>query len=369
MQTDETILTSEVTQRVTTVEELFRVHNLSIEDWEITKKVVNTWETSFKNKEGDIVSVPNFQVKVWLQSKKAVSRLDEIREQFRQEVIALSPIKERHYSLDSAKKLLEVNIFDLHLGKIGWAEETGEDYNINIASERFLEAVDFFVDKANYFKVEQILFPIGNDFFNSDYSHPFNRTTKGTPQEEDVRWQKTFKTGRNLIIEAATRLSMVAPVDILMIPGNHDFEKTFYLGDSLEAWFHNDENVRVDNSPSPRKYYQYGKVLIGLTHGSEESINDLPGIMAQEVPDKWAGTYYREFHLGHLHQRKSKAFLPTTEVQGTVVRHMSSLSGTDTWHFKKGYVGARRSAEALVWDKTLGLECNFYFNLPKQDTK
>lgn len=367
MNKEENIISSEVTRKITTVEDLLNIHNISTDEWEITKKVVNSWETSSKNKEGDTITTPNHQVKVWLQNKKSIFDLENIREEFKEDLKDLAPVVKRHnYSkAEQGGKLLEINIFDLHLGKVGWKEESGEDYNLDIACDLFIKAVRFFKERASQLNVDRILLPIGNDFFNSDYSHPFNRTTKGTPQEEDVRWQKTFRTGRNLVVQATTELSTIAPVDILIIPGNHDYERCFYLGDSLEGWFSNNENITVNNSASPRKYYNYGKVLLGFTHGSEENIRDLPGIMAQEESLLWGKTLYREFHLGHIHQSKSRAFLPTTEVQGTIVRYMSSLSGHDAWHHKKGYVGARRSAEAIVWDKELGLESNIYFNVPR----
>lgn len=363
----ETTICSDISNRIVKVEDLLNIHNISLEEWEITNKVVNSWESSFKDKEGQLQTVPNYQVKVSLRSKNIQQNLEAIRESFKKDLKELSPSTPAYIydNREQKEKLLEVNIFDLHLGKVAWMEETGENYNIQIACSRFEQALDFLVEKASTNKVDKILFPIGNDFFNSDYSHPFSRTTKGTPQEEDTRWQNTFRIGRKLVIKAINKLSLIAPVDVIMIPGNHDYEKNFYLGDSLEGWFHNNDNVSIDNSPSPRKYYRYGKVLIGFTHGSEEKLTDLPGIMAQEVPYLWGATLYREFHLGHLHQRKSRAFLPTTEVQGTVVRHMSSLSATDAWHHKKGYIGAVKSAEALIWDKELGLESNIYFNLPK----
>jgi hypothetical protein len=73
-----------------------------------------------------------------------------------------------------------------------------------------------------------------------------------------------------------------------MVPGNHDYERNFYLGDSLEGWFYNNPNVTVDNSANPRKYYKYGQVLIGYTHGNEEKVTDLPLIMAHERSTDWA---------------------------------------------------------------------------------
>ena len=64
--------------------------------------------------------------------------------------------------------MLEVNIFDLHFGKLCWNGETGEDYDTKIASKRFHNAIDDIVGKAIFHDVDKIVFPVGNDFFNSD---------------------------------------------------------------------------------------------------------------------------------------------------------------------------------------------------------
>lgn len=361
----EKVLTSEVTNRVVTTEQLLNIHDISLEEWNIEKQIVNSWEVGAKGPDGKIVTTPLFQVKVWLNRKQVEVDLEAIRKQFIDDLKSLSPVVKQKSTLSSLEpgKLLEINIFDLHFGKVAWHEEVGENYNINIATQRFNDCIDYFIETYKNFNIDQILFPISNDFFNSDKSHPFNATTSGTPQEEDTRWQNTFRKGRELLITGIQKLSEIAPVTVKVIPGNHDYERSFYLGDSLQGWFHNNENVTIDNNASPRKYFTYGKCLIGLTHGNNEKVTDLPMIMAQENPIEWAKTIYREFHLGHLHHKKETKFNATNELQGVMVRYMSSLSGTDSWHHKKGYIGARKSAEAFLWDKEKGLQNQTYFNI------
>jgi hypothetical protein len=359
------VLTSEVTNRIVTVNQLLQIYDISLDEWEIEKQVVNTWEIGAKGPDDKIVTTPLFQVKVWLKKKQASYDLNIIRKQFIEDLKNLSPVvsKNKYTSTLNVGGLLEINIFDLHFGKVAWHEEVGENYNIQIATERFNSCIDYFIEIYKNTHIEKILFPISNDFFNSDRSHPFNSTTSGTPQEEDTRWQNTFRKGRELLINNIQKLLQLAPVEVKVIPGNHDYERSFYLGDSLQGWFHNNENIIVDNGASPRKYFVYGKCLIGLTHGNNEKITDLPMIMAQENPTDWAKTYYREFHLGHLHHKKETRFNATNELQGVMIRYMSSLSGTDSWHHKKGYIGARKSAEAFLWDAERGLLNQTYFNL------
>jgi hypothetical protein len=247
-------LSSQITDRIVTVDQLLNAHDISLEYWEIEKQIVNSWEVGAKTPDGVIATTPLFQVKIWLRSKIESKRLDEIKAEFIEDLKALSPVvKKIEYKnvSEKPKKMVEINIFDLHLGKFAWREETNHDYDLKIAMGIFNDCIDHFIESVKNVNVDKFLIPIGNDFFNSDYSYPYNRTTKGTPQENDTRWQHIFRKGRQLLIDNINKLVQIAPVDIVMIPGNHDYEKIFYLGDSLQGWFHNNENVNVNNLAAP----------------------------------------------------------------------------------------------------------------------
>lgn len=92
-----------------------------------------------------------------------------------------------------------------------------------------------------------------------------------------------------------------------------------------------------------------GGNLIGYTHGNEEKIADLPGIMATERPQDWGETVCREWHIGHRHRAKQTVTTPVEGKQGVRVREINSLSGDDAWHTMRGYVGEPKGAEGFVW--------------------
>ena len=92
---------------------------------------------------------------------------------------------------NNGDNLLEVTLFDLHLGKLAWGKESGENYDSKIACDRFLTTIKTLLEHSKGFEYSKILFPIGSDFFNSDTIE--NTTTSGTPQDEDLRWKKTFR--------------------------------------------------------------------------------------------------------------------------------------------------------------------------------
>jgi|TARA_R100000664_G_scaffold34160_1_gene54488 hypothetical protein len=354
-------LTSPKSHRIKTLDDLIKVCKIDTNIWEVDRYIVNKWEVGSQI-DGAIIVEPLFQVKAWLKKNKEVYRLETLRSEILEEVKAYAPkYKKIDYPIIDKGQLLEINIFDLHFGKLCWGKETGDNYDTKIARKRFLEAIKSIISRVKGYSIKKIVFPIGNDFFNSD--NKANTTSNNTPQDEDLRWQKTYKRGRELLIEGIDLLQTIAPVDVVVVQGNHDFERSFYVGDAMECWYNNNPNVLVNNEANPRKHYKFGKCLISYTHGNNEKINDLPLLVASEVPKLWAETKYREVHIGHLHHKKEIKFMATQEHKGIVIRFMRSLSGTDAWHNLKGYTGGVQACEAFIWDENEGLICQFSHNL------
>ena len=262
------------------------------------------------------------------------------------------------------RHMLEACLFDLHVGKLAWAEETGSNYDSKIAVERGRDALSDLLAQARAYTLERILLPLGNDFFH--YDTLTGLTTAGTPQDRDSRYQKMFRMGRRLASAMIRECAAVAPVEVLIVVGNHDSITSFHMGEVIEAEFASDPRVVIDNSPRLRKYTRYGSTLLGFTHGKDEPHAKLPLIMAQEVPDLWAATKYREIHTGHFHTSKRTDAVPVNSHNGVRVRVLQSLSGTDAWHASKGYVGEPGAAEGFVWNYSRGLRANL-FSHPRQE--
>lgn len=357
-------------QRIKTLEDLIEQTNIDLSTWKIDRHIVNKWDTTFIDKftgEADISQ--NFQVKAFLSIKQEAVETFNTAEVFKELLAEYKPVQYKKfvYQKQAEKNLLEINIFDLHLGKLCWAGETGENYDVKIASVRFMKAIENLIGRASSTAFNRILFPVGNDFFNSDTI--LNTTTEGTPQDEDLRWQKTFKLGVKLLVEGIDYMRQFAPVDIVIVPGNHDIQRSFFLGETLAAWYRNASDVKVDNGAALRKYYRYGKVLIGLTHGNNEKEINLGMTMTRECRKIMAETEYWEWHLGHFHKKKAVKYPFLDENLGITIRYMSSLAGTDAWHFKKGYIGTHKAAEAYLWNEDTGYIGQFNVNMTFDDTE
>lgn len=361
-ETDPNVRTVEtpLSKRITSLDELLKLAKVDLEVWEVDRYVVNKWEVGAKLPDGQIVVEPLYQVKAWLK-RIAGASLVKLKRELIEDIVADTARRRVRASRPSEPSgephMLEVCVMDLHVGKYAWAEETGNDYDSDIAERVATEAVAALLADAAPFKIERICLPIGNDFYHVDTLT--GDTTAGTRQDRDTRYQRMYRKGRGIASWMIERCAERAPVDVVIVPGNHDETITFHLGEVLEAEFAKDPRVTVTNTPRLRKYYRYAKNLIGYTHGKDEQIAQLPQVMAVEEPIAWGETTHREFHLGHIHRGRKIDPVTVDDKTGVTLRFLRSLSGTDAWHARMGYVGHQRCAEAFLWRASGGIRAHF----------
>lgn len=350
---------------VKTLEELLDACNVDQSLWDVVAHNVNKWDMTTKAG----LKYQNFSVKATLKKRIDVLDFDKFKSELKDELRKYAP-KFRESQFAAAQpgvgNLCEINIFDLHHGQMCWVDATGMHWDLFTSEAEFMQAVQHLIAKSKLHGVSRFLFPIGNDFFNTNTHAPTPTTTKGTPQQDDYRWQETFKTGRKMIIAAIELMRQVAPVDVIVIPGNHDTEKSFYLGDVIEVRYEDSPDVTVNNSPETRKYYQWGNALIGFTHGTSrnETIHRLHHTMSHRP--EWATSKFREWHLGDRHHKKTLQFVQEEDEQGVTVKYLRSLIAVDQYHFDKAYNNQIRGAEAHVWTPDRGLEATINYNITPQ---
>lgn len=243
-------------------------------------------------------------------------------------------------------------LFDVHFGKLAWNAETGNSYDLKIAEKIFKNAVIDLMAHVKDRKISRFCLPLGNDFFHIDNKR--NTTYLGTPQDTDSRYAKIFETGKMAVIWAIEYMIQFADVDVLWVPGNHDPTTSYHLVETISSWFNRTKNVQVDCTPPQRKYYTWHNMLLGFTHGDKMKPESLPNLMALEKPEDWAKCDCREWLLGHQHRSQKWVSKDTDTYQGTTVRTIQALTATDAWHYEQGFVGSRRAAEILLYEKDFG---------------
>ena len=327
--------------------------------WEVERFRCNKWAmgyTTGNHENRKASSLPLFQVRADFKKKKDVLAVQK-------EIAALladakkaapTPVKVWRKAVKSGK-MLEVNIPDVHFGKLAWAKETGfENYDTRIAEVMHDRAVDAILERSSQYEFEKVVYVVGNDLLQADDNE--SQTTSGTTVTTDARYKKTFQVARRSVIRAIEKLRAVAPVEVIIVPGNHDELSIWHLGESLDIYFSKYDDVVVHNEPDSRKFVEFGQVMLMFCHGHKGKRNDYPLQMATERPEMFGRTKWRETHCGHTHQTK------LDEQHGVRVRVLPAICPPDDWHSENGYTGNLRCAEGFVWDKIEGLLNIFYYN-------
>jgi len=354
---DENATITSVSERIRTPAQALEVAKIDLDIWEIDRTTVNSWEAAVKTEDG-IETVTLWQVKVFLKRKAPSFITDGLENLFKRSENHTPKSPTPRKAAKTNPHMLELSLFDVHFGKLCWYP--GAEYNTKKAEKIYLDAIETLLDKTSGWNIEKIVLPVGQDFFHVDSWQ--NTTQKGTVMDVDSPFQLVFETGAMAIVNAIDRCLEVAPVEILWVPGNHDASTSWYLIRFLSAWYRQSKALTVDLSPFPRKYIHYGTNLIGFTHGNNEQHRDLPAIMAGEKPEEWAKSTWREIHVGHYHRAKQIVVTGVDEFGGVRVRVLPSLSGTDAWHYQKGYVNNKRAAEGYLWSKENGYSGHFSAN-------
>lgn len=250
------------------------------------------------------------------------------------------------FSLESID--VEISIADFHLAKKTLEGETIKDKKL-----QFLSTVDHLINKVRgSFSIDTIVFPISNDFFHTDNYQ--NQTTQGTPQDVLTGYDNEYEEGFDILVTAINYLQAVSNhVEVVLVQGNHDRTKSFYLAHALEVFFKNNNKIHFQREHSTTKSVVLGSTFIGYHHGNCK-IDDLPLLFATGKDSfDFGAAKYREVHTGDKHHYMAK------EVKGVRIQQMPSLSGTDRWHSDNNYVHNIRAGLALVYHPTLGKIAEF----------
>jgi hypothetical protein len=245
---------------------------------------------------------------------------------------------------------VELSISDFHLAK---RYVDGNNDPTERAKKYFNVAESLIKKIRSNYNINTIVFPISNDFFHTDnYQHS---TTNGTPQDTIMDYSQEYELGFSMLVDTINMLRHYCnDVKVVLVQGNHDRTKSFYLAHALEIFFKNEYDVSFIREHSVVKGLTLGNTFIGWHHGNCK-IEDLPLLFAThpQYSSQFGNAVYREVHTGDKHHYMAK------EVKGVRIQQMPSLSGTDRWHLDNNYVHSVRAALALVYHPTLGKTAEF----------
>jgi hypothetical protein len=283
-------------------------------------------------------------VKTKVDETQAIEVVKEFISSLTSEVKGRSPIVAKPKAANA--DLLAVYPFgDPHFGMYAWAQECGDDFDLQIAERLTLGAVDSLVASAPP-AAEALLILLGDVFHANDQTNQ----TPGHKHQLDVdsRYPKVILSGITTFKHAILRALEKHPlVKVWFKPGNHDPQAIWSLAFALMAYFENNDRVEIEINPSKFSFYRFGKVLVGSTHGDTVKHEALPGIMAADRPEDWGNTKHRYWYTGHVHNTTVKEF------PGVVCESFRTLAAKDAFAAGHGY-RAGRDMRCIVLHKEYG---------------
>ena len=343
-----------VSTRIRTVDDLLKHIEADLTKFEVAASEATKWEGLTADKAtGEPVVTELHRVFVRLKPRPGPTvrecveaMIEAAKGEIRQ------PIRQKAKREKHADGWAVLIVADPHFGKYAWRRTAGADYDLDIASRMLREASAELLDVASRYKPGRLTVATLGDVYH--YDSPAGTTTKGTPLERDGRLPKMLNDGTDAMVALVDAAAGVAPVDTLIVNGNHDETLTFAFQRIMAERFRNDRRVRVDGEFTPRKYLAHGRNLLGFCHGNKAK-RKLPQLMAIEAAREWARCPYREIHTGHLHHQAAEWSRPIETYDGVLVRVAPALCPPDDYHAVEGFVGNRQAMELFVYDAAGGL--------------
>lgn len=334
-----------------TLDEICQKWDVDRKEWSPEFFKANTWQGFYRLQTED----GHRKVRLY-QTKASFKRLvaDDVRkgvEAFaRRVVMPLKPPK--GVRPRRGEYAVSWGLWDAHIGMYAWRSEVGADYDADIAARRICNSIDDMMLELSPYKIDRIFMPVGNDYMHFDSARM--QTAFGEHSlDVDTRFARVYTIAIHCLAYMVDRaLELTDRVEILYVPGNHDYTASLTLTACLQQRYRNDKRVKVDMGANPRKYRRYGGSLICWDHGHECKPNQYALIFGTEAKDDWAKTSYREVQIGHKHQKWEKVYEGVIPTNGLTIRRHPALCNVDAWHHGKGWIGEpMKAVEAFRYDQ------------------
>lgn len=234
---------------------------------------------------------------------------------------------------------------DAHLGMYAWGDETGEDYDTNIARDRILNGIGQCLASTPN-AGEAVIVAMGDLLHADDQT---NQTPHSKHQlDVDTRHFRNMDIAISTLaasVEAA--LGKYKKVSVVVQPGNHD--QSAYMGVLFALSERYRENPRVSVQRKPGEFFvrQFGKCLIASHHGDKAKAERLVMYLADRWAEIWGKTKYRFLYTGHLHHHKSQ------DIGGVLWEQLRAITAKDAYATAHAY-SARAEMQAITFHRDKG---------------
>lgn len=255
------------------------------------------------------------------------------------------PVPEPPVSDPSLLSLLTIT--DFHLGSYCWGEETGEDYDTNMARDLFLSSVKEMIDSTPKSQVG-LLCNLG-DFLHWDGLDQLTPSGKNL-LEGDSRYSRIVDIAMT-VMDAAVRMMLEKYDKVVFVcaEGNHDMAGSIWLRKFIRKLYADEPRLEVIDNDFPYYAYQHGEIMLCFHHGHKVKMDNLPKVFSSDPRFRsvWGTSKIAYIHSGHYHFERLK------EDAGAVVEQHPTLASRDAYAARLGLM-SQRGAKVITYDAKNG---------------
>jgi hypothetical protein len=282
-------------------------------------------------------------VKSTLDQRQLEESIKAAVEALTQDVKRAKPVKGPAHTQDDL--CTQYTFTDCHVGMRSWGEETGADWDLQIAENTLRQSFDHLIASSppSYVGIVNQL----GDFLHYDSLTPITPTS-GHILDADGRYSKVITVAVRIlryIIDGA--LKKHEKVVVIMAEGNHDMSSAVWLRHLFSLLYENEPRVQVLNSELPYYVYQHGETMLAYHHGHMKKNDQLPQLFAAQYPKIWGNTTRRYCHTGHRHHVEEK------EHSGMSVFQHSTMAARDAYAARGGWM-SERQITSITYHKQFG---------------
>lgn len=236
-------------------------------------------------------------------------------------------------------------ISDFHLGMLANAEESGEDWDVKIAEQMFIDWFNAACESSP--SAQTGVISLLGDLLHTDSLAPMTPAS-GHVLDADSRYFKMIEVAMRMVRRAVEIAATHHPkVHIVISQGNHDETGMLWLTAALDAMYDDEPRIVVDTSPDVYKMYRHGKTALFFHHGHKARFDAIESVMISRFRKDFGETEYAYAHVGHLHHQK------VVESRNMVVEQHRTLSAKDAYAARGGWFSGR-SANVITYHKEFG---------------
>jgi hypothetical protein len=285
----------------------------------------------------------------WVKSasdrERQVEILIERLEQGSSNFTPFLPTEINHETDENLLSLLTIT--DFHLGMYSWADETGDDWDVAIAKDVFLNSINDMIAACPNSKVG-ILNQLG-DFLHFD-SLAAVTPASGHLLDADTRYGKLVDLSMEVMTEAVKiLLNRFERVIVVQAEGNHDMAGSVWLRKHIKHMFVDEPRVEVMDVEFPYYAMLWGEIMLAFHHGHKKKMGQLQKLFSSEPRYRaiWGAAKHTYIHTGHMHHER------VAEDAGAIVEQHPTLSGRDAYAARGGWI-SQRGAKVITYHKTDG---------------